>query len=324
MKRITKLLTASVLLLLITACSSQNVSTVRLPVGYIPNVQFAPLYVAIEKGYFSEEGLKVELDYNMETDSVALVGAGEQQFAVVSGEQVLLGRAQQLPVVYVAAWYKDYPVGVAALKDQNMHSLADLKGKTIGLPGLYGASYIGLEALLHAGGLSDADVTLQSIGYTQVESLANQVVDVVDIYTCNEPIKLKAEGYDLDILAVSDYLSLVSNGLITNEKTIKEQPDLVRGMVRALTRGITYAAAHPDEAYQISTKYVDNLASLTPAEQQIQREVLDASIKIWQVGQPGYTDPQAWQNMQDLLLRMGLLTSPLDLQAAYSNDYLPQ
>ena len=324
MKRITKLLSASVLLLLITACSSQKVSTVRLPVGYIPNVQFAPLYVAIENGYFSEEGLKVELDYNMETDSVALVGAGEQQFAVVSGEQVLLGRAQQLPVVYVAAWYKDYPVGVAALKDQNLHSPADLKGKAIGLPGLYGASYIGLEALLHAGGLSDADVTLQSIGYTQVESLANQVVDVVDIYTCNEPVKLRAEGYDLDVLAVSDYLSLVSNGLITNEKTVKEQPDLVRGMVRALTRGIAYTAAHPDEAYQISTKYVDNLASLTPAEQQIQREVLDASIKIWQVEQPGYTDPQAWQNMQDLLLRMGLLTSPLDLQAAYNNDYLPQ
>ncbi len=324
MKRITKLLIATVLLLQITACSSQKVSTVRLPVGYIPNVQFAPLYVAIEKGYFSEEGLKVELDYNMETDSVALVGAGEQQFAVVSGEQVLLGRAQQLPVVYVAAWYKDYPVGVAALKDQGIHSPQDLKGKTIGLPGLYGASYIGLEALLHAGGLSDADVTLQSIGYTQVESLANRVVEVVDIYTCNEPIKLRAEGYDLDVLAVSDYLSLVSNGLITNEKTIKEQPDLVRGMVRALTRGITYAAAHPDEAYQISTKYVDNLASLTPAEQQIQREVLDASIKIWQVEQPGYTDSQAWQNMQDLLLRMGLLTSPLDLQAAYSNDYLPQ
>ena len=325
MKRISKLLIASMLLLLAVSCSStKKVSAVRLPVGYIPNVQFAPLYVAIDKGYFSDEGIKVEMDYNMETDSVALVGAGELQFAVVSGEQVLLGRAQQLPVVYVAAWYKDYPVGVAALKDQNLHSPADLKGKTIGLPGLYGASYIGLEALLHAGGLSDADVTLQSIGYTQVESLANQVVNVVDIYTCNEPIKLKAEGYDLDVLPVSDYLSLISNGLITNEKTLKEQPELVRGMVRALTRGITYSAAHPDEAYQISTKYVDNLASLTPAEQQIQREVLDASIEIWQVEQPGYTDPQAWQNMQDLLLRMGLLTSPLDLQSAYSNDYLPQ
>ena len=324
MKKTFNIILVGIIMLLASACSSQKLNAVRLPLGYIPNVQFAPLYVAIEKGYFAEEDILVELDYNMETDSVALVGSGELQFAIVSGEQVLLGRAQQLPVVYVAAWYEDYPVGIAALKEQNLRSPQDLKGKTIGLPGLYGASYIGLEALLHAGGLSDADVTLQSIGYTQVESLANQVVDVVDIYTTNEPIQLQARGYEVDVLPVSDYLSLVANGLITNEKTLEQDPDLVRGMVRALTRGITYTAEHADEAFQICEKYVDNLASLTHEEQDVQRQVLAASIKIWQVEQPGYSDPQAWQNMQDLLLRMELLSDPLELTVAYSNAYLPE
>jgi NitT/TauT family transport system substrate-binding protein len=300
--------------------TTQPLTTVGLPVGYIPNIQFAPLYVAIDKGYYRQAGLDVQIDYNRETNAVALVGANQLQFATVSGDQVLLARAQGLPVVFVMAWYQAYPVGIASPVDQNIKTPADLKGKKIGLPGLYGASYIGLRALLEAGGLTEADVTLDSIGYTQVEALATGRDQAVVIYIANEPVQLKSKGYDISLLKVSDYMQLVSNGLITNETTLRENPDLVRRMVQATLQGITTTLENPAEAYEISKKYVENLATQDPT---VQQEVLAVSIDQWQADVPGLSKAEAWQNMQDMLLKMGLLSTAQDLTKAYTNEFIP-
>ncbi len=310
-------------LLLLCACGgkpSSNLTQIRLPLGYIPDLQFAPLYVAVQKGYFRQAGLQVTFDYSMETDITALVGADQLQFGVVSGEQVLLARAQGLPVVYVTAWYQQYPVSVVAKAAQNIHTPADLRGKSIGLPGLYGANYIGLRALLHAGGLSESDVKLDSISYTQVEALATDRDQAVSVYTNNEPIQLRAQGYELTELRLADTIQLASNGLITNEKTIAQNPDLVRRMVKAFVHGLADTIADPTGAYETSKAYVENLAQLDAT---VQKEKLATSIELWKADRLGFSQPQAWESMQTVLLDMGLLTQPLDLSKAYRNEFIP-
>ncbi len=304
----------------VSPSSSSSLVQVRLPLGYIPNVQFAPLYVALDKGYFRQAGIDIQFDYSMETDAVTLVGANEIQFAVVSGDQVLLARSQGAPVVYVLAWYQDYPVSVVSKAGQGILKPADLKGKKIGLPGLYGTSYIGLRALLSAGGLKESDVTLDSIGYNQVEALVANQEQAVVVYTTNEPIQLRAMGTQLDEIRVKDYVHLVSNGLITNETTIANNPDLVRKMDQAILKGIADTIANPDEAYTITLKYVEGLDK---ADQAVQKQVLATSIELWKADRLGYSNPTAWQNTQQVLLDIGFLTKPLDVNQAFSNDFLP-
>lgn len=323
MKRISTLSLLLIVLFALACAPAQSNSAlvkVNLPVGYIPNIQFAPLYVAVEKGYYKAAGLDVSIDYSMESDNVALVGAGKLQFAMVSGEQVLLGRAKQLPVVYIMAWYNQFPVGITSLTEEKIDKPADLKGKRIGIPGLYGASYIGARALLSAGGLTEKDVQFDAIGYTQVEALATGREQAVVVYIVNEPIQLASSGKQVTTLRVSDYMDLVSNGLITNEQTLKDNPDLAARMIKATLQGINDTIANPEEAYTISQKYVENLAK---ADTAVQKKVLAASIEMWKMQKPGYTEPAAWENMQKVLLDMGMLQAPIDLSKAYSNAILP-
>jgi NitT/TauT family transport system substrate-binding protein len=293
---------------------------IRLPMGYIPNIQFAPFYVALQKGYFRSVGIEIEFDYKFETDGVALVGSGELPFAVVSGEQVLLARAQGLPVTYVAAWYQQFPVSVIAKSEMGVLIPQDLKGKKIGVPGLFGATYVGLRALLFEVEMDEKDVTLDSIGFNQVDLLAAGQQDIVVGYTANEPIQLKARGIPVTEIRVADYVQLASNGILASEKVIQEDPELVKAFVGAFLRGLADTIANPDEAFQLSESYIPNFSELDAS---VQTQVLETSIEEWQAERLGYSDPKAWENMQDVLLNMGLINEAIDLNKAFTNEFIP-
>jgi NitT/TauT family transport system substrate-binding protein len=222
-------------------------------------------------------------------------------------------------VVYVAEWYQDYPVGVVSLVEKGILEPGDLKGKAIGIPGLYGASYIGFEALRHSAQLNATDYKLNSIGFAQVESLVTKQVDAAVVYVANEPTILKSKGYDVNLIKVSDYLELVGNGLVTNEAMIKTNPGMVQSMVNALIKGILFTYDNPEKAYEISKAFVENLAADDNA---VQMEILTASMDLWQIEQPGVSSESGWSNMQQLLLDVGMLSAPIELEKAYTNEFV--
>jgi NitT/TauT family transport system substrate-binding protein len=97
-------------------------------------------------------------------------------------------------------------------------------------------------------------------------------------------------------------------------------PELVRKMVTAILKGVDRAITNTDEAYEISKEFVEGLDQ---AQSDVLRNVLEESVSFWETDQPGVSKPDAWTNMHNILLEMGLLETPLNVQDAYSNDYLP-
>jgi NitT/TauT family transport system substrate-binding protein len=129
-------------------------------------------------------------------------------------------------------------------------------------------------------------------------------------------VQLAARGVDINVLYVADAVDLVANGIITNEATIAENPDLVQGFVRAVVRGLEDTLADPAAAFVISKNFVEGLEDDRLA-------VLNASLPLWEADPLGITTASSWEQTAQVLLEAGLLDGPVpDLSAAYSNEFI--
>jgi NitT/TauT family transport system substrate-binding protein len=301
--------------------ASAEPTKVTLAMGYIPSVQFAPFYVAQERGYFRDAGLDVSFHYGIESDLLKLVGTNEMQFMIGSGEEVILGRSQGLPVRYVMRWYRHFPVALFAKGDKGIRSPADLVGKVVGVPGLFGASYVGWEAIVYASGLDPKQVTLQSIGFTQASAVSEDRVDAAMDYVVNGPVQLRLAGQEVTVIPVSDYIDLPSNGIITNDQTIKEHPELVQALVSAAMRGLQDTLAAPDAAFDISLKAVPEAGGDQAA---VSRAIFDESLRLWQAGaaELGRSDPDTWKAAVDFMQAMKLVQDAVVIDDLYTNEFI--
>jgi len=295
---------------------------VKLGVGFIPNVQFATFYVGIEKGFYAEEGLDVSLEYGFENDYLKLVGVNELQFMVGSGDQVVLGRAQGLPVRYVMNWYSQYPVVIFAKRDAGITVPSDLAGKTIGIPGPFGASYVAFRGILESAGLSEADVKLESIGFTQAAAISEGTVDAAVDYGVNGPVVLAQAGVETTQIKLDDYLQMPANGLVTNDQTIADNPALVGKMVRASLKAVQYTLDNRDEAFAIALKFVPEAGGENEAAN---RAVFDAVLTYWAPlagGTPGATELSAWETTAAFMQRIGLVDTIVPAEELFTNDFV--
>jgi NitT/TauT family transport system substrate-binding protein len=296
----------------------------KVGLGYIPSVQFAPFYLAQQAGYYRDAGLEVTFENKIDPDLITLTGQGAIDISVADGTDVIPAVSQGIPVQYVATIYGTYPSIVFAKASSGIKTAADLKGRKVGIPGKYGSSWIMLQALLHSVGLTPDDVTvIEYPDYGQGTAVAAGAVDAATGFTNNEPVQLQQAGTQVVVLHVDNVVALPGPGLITSTATLGTKRDAVAAFVAATLRAMTEIAADPTVGFDASVTAVPIDASNRAAQQ----KVLDATIATWAPasggGSFGAIDTAGWQASIAYMTTLKLVPNPVTVDQLVRSDLLP-
>jgi NitT/TauT family transport system substrate-binding protein len=295
---------------------------VRVGLGYIPDVQFAPFYAGVVEGIYGKQNLEVEFQHGFASELYPLLSQGKLDFVVADAEDVITLRSQDpkaAPFKYVLALYQAVPNVMFSRAEKGIKSVRDLKGKTIGMPGLFGTSYTSLQAMLRVAGLKESDVKILQIGFTQAEAIVANRVDVAMGFVNNEPLVLSAQGIKLNLIPAGPYNKSPGNGVIASEK-ILENADLSRRFVAATQGAMSFTLQQPRRAFEAAKKYVQNL-------DEARYKVLEASLKLYQSDYSrkqglGFSNPAAWESSLQLLKLSRRVSTSLPATEFYSNGFL--
>jgi len=304
--------------------SATGDADVTIGLTYIPNVQFAPVYVADAQGLYNDAGVTATVRHHGSDEGLftALL-AGQEDVVIASGDEAVVAASQGLDLVSIGQYYASYPGTVIVPADSPIATLADLKGKTIGIPGEYGSSYYATLAAIKAGGLQTSDVTISSIGYTQQAALAAGQVDAVVGFTNNDAVQMRLSGLDIREIPLDDGSTpLVAASIVTTREWAQSHPDAARAVVSATTEAMNVIAADPQVALDATAQWDTTLTDETSLG--AANAVLAATVPLWlgdDARADGVQDLATWSSMVSFLSSIGVLEGDVDPSAIVTNEY---
>nr|WP_223068114.1 ABC transporter substrate-binding protein [Paenibacillus caui] len=301
--------------------TGKELRDVKVVLDWTPNTNHTGLYVARDLGYYAEEGLNVEIVQPGEGGADTMVASNAVPFGISYQESVTQARTQGVPLVSIAAVIQHNTSGFAAPADRNIKSPKDFEGKTYGGWGSPVEEAV-MKSIMDLQGADVKKVKNINMGDADYFTAVKRDIDFAWIYYAWTGIEAELRGEKLDMLYVKDYskdLDYYTPVIATNEKTIKEDPDLVKAFMKATSKGYEYAIAHPDEAADVLIKAAPDLdPKLVKASQKWLSPRYQDDAARW-----GEQKESVWKGYADWMYTRKLLDKPLEVDKAYTNDFLP-
>jgi ABC-type nitrate/sulfonate/bicarbonate transport system substrate-binding protein len=298
------------------------VTKVTFQAGFKPqaNLPFAAAYVAKENGYFTQEGLDVEIQHSSGQDAhLLLLAAGKVHFSTTVASTILKQQATSgVPLQAIALFGQRGDTVLAVGADSGIHSLKDLEGKTIGYKVFPSPEYL---AMLKAGGVDRSKVREVGVSFDP-RVLSEKRVDALPVFRSNEPDTLRGIGYDVRLFDPADFgVATLGVTYVANSEWAEKHADETTAFLRATMRAVAWIVENREAAVDVVMKYA-------PQEQRAhQRYMLDIELEAAQSELTrrngiGWMEERQWQAMHDVLVEFKGIEKPVDVKKAFTTRYL--
>jgi len=281
-------------------------------------------FVALEKGFYREAGLDVEIVRGSgSADAIRAVGAGRAPLGFADTGTLVISRTSHgLPVKVVAMVYNRAPHCIFCLEEAGVRTPKDLEGKKIATPP-GSASTTMFPAFVRATGINADRVTRVAVDTSALPAvLASRQVDCVSLFYVAQPLleRRLAPKKITRLLYADAGLEFYSNGIIVSDAFLKDNPDVVRRFVAATVRGMEASFADPAEAGRIMNKHHPQIEpALGQAEIEIVREL--AVTPLTRARGLGYIDPKKMEQTRDVVAEAFNVTKRLPIEDFYAPGF---
>ena len=302
---------------------TEDLKELDVVLDWYPNALHAFLYVAIEKGYYEEEGLKVNIRFpSNSNDAISLVAAGQADIGLYYQQDVIQARTQQnVPVKSIGAVVQGPLNIVLSLEEKNITTAEDLVGKTIGYAGTELSEAL-IRSIMNDVGADYSDVTMIDVGFDLMSSMTTGNVDAtIGCLVNHEVPQMEEEGFavnwfDLDEYGVPTYYEGV---FLANDEAIADDSETLSAFLRASAKGFADMKADPEAALEIllNNQNEENF----PLSETVERRSMDVLLPMMETADAAFLSQSdaCWQENIDWMLEQGLISGTVTLDEVRVN-----
>jgi ABC-type nitrate/sulfonate/bicarbonate transport system substrate-binding protein len=307
--------------LVLSGCAGQENSKITVVLDWTPNTNHTGLYVALDQGYFQNEGLDVEIIQPQEGTAEQIVAAGSAQFGVSYQESVIFARSEGIPVVSLSAVIQHNTSGFASLKEKGIVTPKDFENKKYGGWGspLEEAT---LRYLIEKDGGDPEKLQIITTGDADFfQTSATGEIDYAWIFEGWAGIEAKLKGMELnyiDLGEVAEVFDYYTPVIVTSEEVIIKENDMVKKFMKAVEKGYQYSMDNPEGVSKILLKHAPELDNeLVLESQKFLASKYQDDAPYW-----GMQKQEVWERYMNWLFENGFIAEKVDVTKAYTNEFL--